>query len=114
MGFSHRILSRRAGGDHLLVGAHQLQLALELLRGRDAARHPGLVLEALGLHLEGGVEVEDGLAILDGLDPAGGNGLAVADVFHVVDDGLVGIPGAQEVGVETVDLAVACHRLLGG
>ncbi|MNC57261.1 hypothetical protein D3C75_1069090 [compost metagenome] len=100
--------------DHLLVGTHQLQLALELLGGRDAFGHLGLMLEALGLHLEGGIEVEDWLAALNGLDPAGGDGLAVADVLHVVDDGLVGIPRTQEVGVEAVHLAIPGHRLLGG
>jgi hypothetical protein len=54
------------------------------------------VFEAVRLDLEGGVEVEDGLAALNGLDPAGGDGLAVADVLHVVDDGLVGIPGRRK------------------
>ncbi|MNE65757.1 hypothetical protein D3C80_1612640 [compost metagenome] len=100
--------------DLVLVGAHQLQLALELLGWGDACRHLGLMLEALGLHLEGGVEIEDGLAVLDRLDPAGGDGLAVTDVLHVVDDGSVGIPRAQEVGVEAVHLAIGGHRLLGG
>ena len=100
--------------DLLLVGTHQLQLALELLGGQDPRRHGNLVLETLGLHLEGGIEVEDGLAALDGLDPAGGDGLAVADVLHVIDDGAIGIAGTQEIGVETVHLAIAGHRLLGG
>lgn len=72
------------------------------------------MFKAVRLDLEGGVEIEDGLAALNGLDPAGGDGLAVADVLHVVDDGTVGIAGAQEVGVEAVHTAIACHRLLGG
>ncbi|MNZ72499.1 hypothetical protein D3C78_908790 [compost metagenome] len=113
-GFLAQDLVPQGRRDHLLVGAHQLQLALELLGGRDAFGHLGLMLEAFGLYLEGGIEVEDGLAALNGLDPAGGDGLTVADVLHVVDDGLVGIPRAQEVGVTAVDLAIEGDRLLGG
>ena len=107
-------LVAQGGRDLLFVGAHQLQLALELLVGRDPRRHGDLVFKAVRLDLEGGVEIEAGLAALNGLDPAGGDGLTVADVLYVVDDGTVGIAGAQKVGVEAVYLAIACHRLLGG
>ena len=107
-------LVAQGGRDQLLVGTHQLQLALEQFRRGDPHRHLGLMLEAAGLHLKRGIEVEDGLAALNGLDPAGGDCLTVADILYVINDGTSHIPGAQEVGVEAVDLAIAGHRLLGG
>jgi len=50
---------------------------------------------------------EDGLAVLDGRDPAGGEGAAVPDAVHGVDDGHGGITGPDEVRVQRV------HRPLG-
>ena len=50
-------------------------------------------------------QVEDGLAVLDGHHPAGGEGAAVADPVDLVEDGHVGVPGAQEVGVQRVHAA---------
>ena len=72
------------------------------------------MLEAVGRHLKRGVEIEDGLAALNRLDPAGGDGLAVADILNVIDDGTGHIPRTQEVGVKTVNLTAGLNRLLGG
>ena len=47
-------------------------------------------------------QVEDGPAVLDGDHPPGRERSAVADAVHLVEDGHVGVPGAQEVGVERV------------
>ncbi len=69
---------------------------------------------------EAGRQVEDGLTGLMGLDPAGGEAAAVADaIHHEAQRGAVA-PGAQEVGVERVELAACCdraacrHHALGG
>ena len=50
-------------------------------------------------------QVEDGLAVLDGHHPPGRERAAVADAVDLVEDGHVGIAGAQEVGVQRVHAA---------
>ena len=62
-----------------------------------------LVLEALLGHLEAGLQVEDGLAVLDGDHTSGGEGAAVADAVDLVEDRHVRVAGAEEVGVQRVD-----------
>ena len=47
-----------------------------------------------------------GLAPLDGGHPAGGEGPAVADAVHLVEDRDPGIAGAEEVGVQRVHRAL--------
>ena len=44
--------------------------------------------------------VEDGLPVLDGHHPPGGEGPPVADPVHLVEDGHVGVAGPEEVGVQ--------------
>lgn len=53
--------------------------------------------------------MEDRLPVLDGDDPAGGEGAAVADAVDRVDDRRAGVPGAQEVRVQGVREAVLGH-----
>ncbi len=51
--------------------------------------------------------------MLNRVDPAGGEALAVADPVHVVDHRLADIPGPQEIGVQGVHRAVLRHRHRG-
>ena len=67
------------------------------------------MLETLFGHLEARLQVEDGLAVLDGHDASGGERAAVADAVDLVEDRHVGIAGPQEVGVERVDGAPGLH-----
>ena len=55
-------------------------------------------------------QVEDGLAVLDGHDPAGGERAAVADAVDLVEDRHRRVAGAQEVGVQRVDRPVGARR----
>jgi hypothetical protein len=61
------------------------------------------------LRLERRGQVEDGVAVLDGDDATGGEGAAVTDAVHLVEDRLGGIAGPQEVRVQGVHHA-AVHR----
>jgi hypothetical protein len=64
------------------------------------------VVEALLRKLERHRHVEDRLAVLTRDHPAGAEGPAVAGALHVVHDRDRRVAGAQEVGVQRVDLAV--------
>ncbi len=57
---------------------------------------------ALFRHLEGGGEVEDLFAMLNGRDAAGGEALAVARAIHLVEDRHRRIARTDEVGVQRV------------
>ena len=76
--------------------------------------HRRLVLEALLGHLEARLQVEDGLAVLDGHHAAGGERAAVADAVDLVEDRHGGVTGPQEVGVERVHRPARLHRAGGG
>jgi hypothetical protein len=52
--------------------------------------------------LEAGLQVEDGLAVLDGDDAPRGERPAVADAVDLVEDGHGGVARAQEVRVQRV------------
>jgi hypothetical protein len=67
--------------------------------------HGELVLQALLGHLEAGRQVEDRLAVLDRDDPPRGERAAVAHPLDLVEDRHRRIAGAQEVGVQRVDVA---------
>lgn len=54
----------------------------------------------------------DLLAVLDGGDPAGGEGAAVAGAFHLVKHGGCDVARADEIGVQRVTDPVG-HRLVG-
>ena len=63
-------------------------------------------------------EVEDGPPVLDGDDQAGGEGPAVSDPVHLVEDGDGRVPRPQEIGVQGVgptefDGATGRHQRLG-
>ncbi len=77
------------------------------IRGTPASG--GLVVQARLVHVERRREVEDRLAVLNGLDPAGGERLAVANPVDLVDDRNLWIARPEEVGVQRVDGA-ALHR----
>ena len=63
-----------------------------------------MVLEPILLHLEGGGHAEDRFPALNHPHPARAEALAVANRFHFKKEGVLGIPGAQEIGVKRVGL----------
>ena len=89
-------------------------------RARAAARRSTwrrqrhLVVEALLGDVERGRQVEDGLPVLDGHDPAGGERAPVADAVDLVEDRHGGVAGAQEVGVQRVHRPVVVDGAGGG
>ena len=80
---------------------------------RHATGHRRLVVLPWLVHVEAGLQVEDGPAVLDGDDAAGGEALAVADAVHLVEDRHGGVAWPQEVGVEGVDQPAGLHRAGG-
>ena len=72
------------------------------------------MLEALLGHLEARLQVEDGLAVLDGHDAPGGERAAVADPVDLVEDRHLRVAGPQEVGVQGVDDPPGLHGAGGG
>src|SRR5215831_3187162 len=80
---------------------HQLALGPERL-GRGHLRHRCLVLEPRLGHLKRADHAQEHLAALDGLHPARGEALAVADPVDLVDDGAAHVARPQEVSVQRV------------
>ena len=80
----------------------------------DVGGHRQLVVEALLVHVERRLQVEDGAAVLDGHDASGGERATVADAVDVVEDRHARIAGTQEVGVQRVHLAVGLDGAGGG
>jgi hypothetical protein len=66
--------------------------------GDDGHRH--LVRKALLVSVEAGLQVEDGLAVLNGDDAASREALAIADAVDVVQNGRSGVAWTQEVGMK--------------
>ncbi|GAE49672.1 hypothetical protein XPU_1204 [Xanthomonas arboricola pv. pruni str. MAFF 311562] len=64
--------------------------------------------------LERGRAEEDHLAMLDRSDPAHRKTAAIAGAIDVVDDRVVDIAGAQEIGMQGVRLAAVVHGGLRG
>jgi hypothetical protein len=97
------------------VGEEQGELALgaQRLGGRHLG-HRVLVFEAVFLDLEGGLEAEDGLALLHRVDAAGDEALAVAQPVDRVDDRPTQVARADEVPVERVHRAVIGDGLRRG
>src|SRR5262249_22024349 len=91
----------RGGGKRVAHLGPALLEARQRLR-IGCVRHHGLVLRTLLLGLEGCGQVEDGLAVLDGDHAPRGEGPAVADAVHHVEDGRRRVSGAEEVGVQGV------------
>ena len=91
------------GRDAVGLGADELKLRAKGL-GRRRIRRLGLMLKPRLLGVEGGRKVEDGLAVLDGGDPPGGEASAVPEPVHKVDDGGCEIAGKDEVAVDGVGL----------
>ena len=54
------------------------------------------------------------VAVLDGVDPAGQEGRAVADAVHLVDDGNRRIAGQHEIAMQGMDVEAVRHRSLRG
>jgi hypothetical protein len=70
--------------------------------GRRHLRHVELMLEARFGHLKRRGHVKDLLAMLDRDDAPAREAAAVAAAIDVIDDGRLGIPGAQEIAVQRV------------
>jgi hypothetical protein len=76
-----------------------LRLRRQFLRSGDL-RHFELMAEAGLVALKGYRHEEDGVPVLNGDDPPGGEALAVADAVHLIDDRHFRIAGEQEVGMQ--------------
>src|SRR6185295_13996258 len=66
--------------------------------------HLHLMIASRFLHVEAGLEVEDGFAMLDRNDSPRGEAATIADPVDLVQDGHEWIARTQEVGVQRVDL----------
>jgi hypothetical protein len=53
--------------------------------------------------MEGGHHREDRFAILDGPDPARGEAAAIADAFHLIENGPCGIAAEHEIAMKGMD-----------
>lgn len=62
--------------------------------------HWDLMRQALFGCMEAGLQVEDGLAVLNGDDATSGEAFAVADAVDVVQNGGSRVARTQEVGVQ--------------
>ena len=62
--------------------------------------HGDLMRQTLFGSMKAGLQVEDGLAVLNGNDASGREAFAVADAVDVVQDRGSGVAWTQEVGVE--------------
>jgi len=76
--------------------------------------HGYLVRQALFGSVEAGLQVEDGLAVLNGDDTARREAFAVADAVDVVQDRGSRVAWTQEVGVKRMHTAVAVINRAGG
>ena len=92
--------------EQMLVRCHARLEVGQRVRRRDVG-HVDLVRQALLGGVEAGLQVEDGLTVLDGHDATRGEALAVADAVDVVEDRGHRIAGTQEVGVQRVNPTVA-------
>src|SRR5690606_31214030 len=80
----------------------------------NALRHAVLVLEALLRHLERHREIKDRPPMLDGQYVPGAEAAAVAGAVDLIDDGRMGIAGAQKVGVQRMRLPFRVNGPGGG
>src|SRR5690606_10202531 len=74
----------------------QIMLVRKGLR-RRRLRHGGVVIETVFVLMEGDAHDEHGASMLDALDTTGGEATAIPDALDVVDDGLGGVTGKEEV-----------------
>ena len=88
--------------------------ARQALLGRRHLRHFGLVRETRLAHLKGCREIQDDFVVLHGRHAAGVETLAVAQILHLENNGVVHIAGAQEVAVQGVRLTIRRYRAAGG
>lgn len=76
-------------------------------------RHLGHLVLVLGTGfglLERSRAEEDHLAVLDRGDPAHREAAAITGAVHVIDDGVVDVAGAQEIGVQRMHVATVVDR----
>lgn len=66
------------------------------------------------MSVKAGLQVEDGLAMLNGNDTAGRKAFAVADAVDVVQNGSGGVAWTQEIGMQRVHSAIAVVDGAGG
>ncbi len=78
----------------------------QLLRVGHRPAHGQLMVEAGFRLMKGGGQIEDRASLLDGDDPAGGEGPSVTDPLDLVHDRHPGTAGPQKVRVQRVDRAV--------
>ena len=101
--FAHAVFERRHA--RFEVG--------QRLRGRHIERHWDLIVETRLRHVETGLQVENGFAVLDGDNAPGGEAAAVADAIDLVENRDIGVAWTQEVGVQRVHPAVGLHGASG-
>src|SRR5436190_12456455 len=73
-----------------------------------------LVGAATLVHVERGRQTEDGLAVLHGHDPPGGERAPIADAVDVEDEAPAGQAWSQEVTVQRVGVVIDANRESGG
>ena len=81
---------------------------------RNVLRHRHLMLQALFVDLEGRLEREDRLAVLDGDHAPRGEGAAVADAVDLVDDRHLGVARPHEIAVQRMHVPVGLDGALRG
>ena len=114
MGRSPVARARMPFGDLIRHRTGQDVLRHELLGLGHGELERSLVFVAAFVDLERGGQVEDGLAVLDGDHPPGGERLAIPDPIDLVHHRPRRIALAQEVPVQGVHVPVLRYRLSGG
>ena len=76
--------------------------------------HGDLMRQALFGSMKAGLQVKDGLAMLNGHDAASREALAIADAVDVIQNGRSGVAWTQEIGMQRVHSAITVVDGAGG
>ena len=81
---------------------------------RGRRRHRFLMFEAAFRCLERRGHIENRLTVLDSRHAPGAEAIAVAQHFHVINNGFLAVAGAQKIAVKRVDETLFRHRRFSG
>ena len=76
--------------------------------------HGDLMGQALFGSMKAGLQVKNGLTVLNGDDAASREALAIADAVDVVQNGRSGVAWTQEIGMQRVHSAITVVDSAGG